>query len=527
MRRSAGLYVLMVAGLVLGLGALGITWAATDQTSTLAQRLASSGSSLSVTNDGSTAVWTAAFDAAVVNEKDVQLQVKDLKTRLTYTENGQTMPVANWQDEASWRTIGIATLHDGKADFAVEHPLGVEHEYRAVINPGPSALTTQTVTYAAPRLHVEDTLPTLYLDTNDGAKIDSKVASWEGRVQVVAGTDPQCATTEPLLAKLSGRGNSTWEMEKPGLNINLDKKAGLCGLAPGKKWALIASYYDRSLLRTSVAMHLGQQLDGLAWTPHTVPVDLYVNGEYRGLYQLVERLAISTGRIDIDEIGNDDPAVDWNAAPAVTGGYLVEWDSRADGENVIELNTRGHLVIHEPANEAAGTGVTVEQLTYIKDYLLTADAALDADTFTDPDVGWRHYIDERSAVDYFIVQEYVKNIDGNFNTSVYMYKERDTAAGPGKLHLGPLWDFDESMGAPGVVVARLQPLPPESDPDDRGRNVVGSTQCRPRVPGRSGHALAGVAPGLRGTARVHRRREHADLERSSRQFRALERGRAP
>ena len=186
-------------------------------------------------------------------------------------------------------------------------------------------------------------------------------------MQVVAGTDPQCATTEPLLAKLSGRGNSTWEMEKPGLNINLDKKAGLCGLAPGKKWALIASYYDRSLLRTSVAMHLGQQLDGLAWTPHTVPVDLYVNGEYRGLYQLVERLAISTGRIDIDEIGNDDPAVDWNAAPAVTGGYLVEWDSRADGENVIELNTRGHLVIHEPANEADGTGVTVEQLTYIKD----------------------------------------------------------------------------------------------------------------------------------------------------------------
>lgn len=446
--RSLGLYLLLVVGLALGVLSMGITYAASDENSTLAQRLASSGSKLTVTNDGTVAVWEAHFDAAVITDNQVQLQVKQIKTKLTYTSNGQIHPVANWADQAAWKTIGIAQLEDGVATFRIEQPLGVGHDYRAVVNPGPGELTTGSVAYAATRERVNDGLPTLYVDTNDGSKVDSKDTSWEGRLTIAAPDGSECASTEPLLTKVSGRGNSTWDFEKVGLNLNLDKKAGLCGLPASKKWALIANYFDRSLLRNSVAMHLGQNMDGLSWTPHNVPVDVYVNGEYRGMFDLFERVDVGPGRVDIPELKNNvtKPPTDWNAAPAVTGGYLLQWDFRAAGDHYISVNLRGNVVIEQPGNEADGSGITEAQLAYIRQYLLDADAAMDSPDLANPDTGWRHYIDERSAVDYYLLQEYVKNVDGNFNTSVFMYKDRDTADGPGKLHLGPLWDFDTAMG---------------------------------------------------------------------------------
>lgn len=183
---------------------MGITYAASDENSTLAQRLASSGSTLSVTDEGATAVWRAAFDPAVIADHAVLLQVKELKTTLTYTAKGQVQPVANWQDEEGWQTIGIATLVEGVATFAIERPLGVEHEYRAVVNPGPGELTTDTVTYAAPRQRVDDGLPTVYVDTHDGSKIDGEDAAWEGRVSVTGAKGSRCDSVGSLLTRVKG-----------------------------------------------------------------------------------------------------------------------------------------------------------------------------------------------------------------------------------------------------------------------------------------------------------------------------------
>jgi CotH protein len=67
--------------------------------------------------------------------------------------------------------------------------------------------------------------------------------------------------------------------------------------------------------------------------------------------------------------------------------------------------------------------------------------------FADPTAGWQKYIDAKSAVDYYLVNEITKNLDSNMFTSVYMYKTRDTATAPGKLFFGPAWDFDTSLGS--------------------------------------------------------------------------------
>lgn len=195
-------------------------------------------------------------------------------------------------------------------------------------------------------------------------------------------------------------------------------------------------------------MHVGQGLTGLAWTPHVVPVDVYVNGEYRGIFHLAETVEIGPDRVDIDALANTttSPATDWNAAPTVTGGYLLQWGPTAEGDHTVSVNARGTVAIAEPGLATDGTGITQAQLEYITGYLQAADAAIDSPDLANPETGWRRYLDEESAVDYYLAQEYLKEIDGRVSTSVYMYKERDSAQGPGKLHLGPLWDYDMAMG---------------------------------------------------------------------------------
>ena len=77
--------------------------------------------------------------------------------------------------------------------------------------------------------------------------------------------------------------------------------------------------------------------------------------------------------------------------------------------------------------------------------------AVFANNFADPNNGWRKYIDEKSFIDWYLVQELTKNLDSNMYTSVNMYKTRDTVVNgvtvPGKLYFGPLWDFDTAMGS--------------------------------------------------------------------------------
>lgn len=459
MIRSRGLFVLLVVGMVMGVGTLGLAWSATAVRPAAsagadagAGRTEQVGGSLSVVDSGSTSAWTARFDPGLVTGHRVSLQLKAIPTKMTRARNGQTLPVRNWVEKAAWQTVAIADPDaSGVVTFRFDHPLGVEHTYRAEIDLGESQVVTNVVSYAAPRATKDTGLATIYLDTNDGSLIDSNEDAWEGRVSLAPDAAGTCAPVEPVRARLAGRGNSTWLFDKQPYNINLDKARSLCGMPAAKKWALLAEFYDRSLLRTTVAMHIGQGLSGLAWTPHTVPVDFYLNGEYQGLYTLIERIDIHENRLAIDQLKNEDeattPPTDWNAEPTITGGYLLSWDYRRDTPYYFDVGARGSVSLEDPADGDKGTSVTPQQLAYIKDYLTAADAALFSPDFTDPSRGWRAYLDERSAVDAYLAYEFTKAVDGNMNASVYLYKTRDGADGPGKLHLGPLWDFDMSMGS--------------------------------------------------------------------------------
>ena len=399
---------------------------------------------LTVANSGTSAVWRADFAAAGAG-RSVQFQKRTIVTTVT-TE----------VTTATWVSIGTATANSsGVATLTVSNPLEVSHLYRAVINvtsatPG----VTNLVTYAAPRATKGTGLATVYVDTNEGATVNSKDIDWEGRFTITAGppagtSATGCTAQTDLVMKISGRGNYTWTLDKKPYKIGLDKKKNLCGMGEAKKWALIANHYDRSLLRNTVAMKIAQGFDGLAYTPDSVPVDVYVNGSYQGQYTLMERVNVGTSRVEIDELKDNQTGLN-NTAPNITGGYLLEWDFRQGADHNFQVGGSGWVGIAEPENEVDGSGITSAQINWISNYVNQADTTLFSSNFADPTNGWRKYIDEKSVVDFYLMQELTKNLDANLYTSVYMYKTRDKVVNgvtvPGKLFFGPVWDFDTSMG---------------------------------------------------------------------------------
>jgi hypothetical protein len=210
-------------------------------------------------------------------------------------------------------------------------------------------------------------------------------------------------------------------------------------MGKSKKWAAVANHYDKSLLRNSVANNVGSKLSKLAWTPTAKPVDFFVNGSYRGSYILSERVTIDDNRVNIPELKG--PADD--GASTITGGYLLEWDFRKGADkNVYVGSNSGWVGIKEPEDPGKPDGITSKQVSYINGYLDQTDKALMGSGFKSDSTGWKKYIDQASAVDYYIGMELMKPVDGNMWASVYMYKQRN-----GKLFFGPLWDFDLAMGS--------------------------------------------------------------------------------
>ncbi len=235
--------------------------------------------------------------------------------------------------------------------------------------------------------------------------------------------------TAPYSLRIKGRGNSTWGMPKKPYKIKLDSKAKILGLPTAKEWVLLANYSDKTLMRTSTVFNLGRKI-GADFTPPSIPVEVIINGEHLGSYLLTEQMEVGTDRIDITELDEEDIT-----ANKITGGYLLELDQRLDEDFWFRTQKNLPFTIKSPED------ITSAQLTYIKNYIQDTETAIFSSNFTDPENGYAKYINVNSFISWFLVEELVKNQDSKGYSSMYYYKDRD-----GKLGMGPLWDFDLSMG---------------------------------------------------------------------------------
>lgn len=292
---------------------------------------------------------------------------------------------------------------------------------------------------AVDAVYVVPVLPVVRIDTDGAAPVLDK----ENYVRSTVSIDPNGSGFAAFTgtAGIRGRGNSTWNQAKKPYKIKLDDKSELLGMAREKDWVLLANALDRSQLRTYAAGELGRATD-LEWTPDSEWVEVVLNGEYLGVYQLAEQVEVKSRRLDIAEMEPEDVA-----GEALTGGYLLEIDARLEENAEPGFRTARNVpvVIKEP------DPAQPEQFRYIRNHVQQFEDLLYSPGFADPATGYRSMLDVDSFIDWYLVEELTKNQDGLFSSS-YFYKDRNEL-----LQFGPLWDFDMSMGTTRGVV------PPEPE----------------------------------------------------------------
>lgn len=277
------------------------------------------------------------------------------------------------------------------------------------------------------------------------------------------------------LKKIKGRGNSTWTKSKKPFNITLDSKEKLLGMNKGKKFSLLANYQEGTLMRNRLLYDMADEV-GLNYSPDSRFVEFYVNGSYKGSYQMSEKVELGkdnmvkitdleknteekaievTGDPDYDVYGiyeteEHQVQADYNGGkiyyydiPAeynpddITGGYLFECDTKANSAgdwNKFETPKGQVVTVKSPA------AMTEAQVKYLYDYYVAMETAVYGTTDT-----YKNYMDIESVAKAYMIAEVGKNIDGGI-TSTDFYKDAATGQNGGKISGGPVWDYDCAIG---------------------------------------------------------------------------------
>ncbi len=212
------------------------------------------------------------------------------------------------------------------------------------------------------------------------------------------------------------RGNSTSSGAKQPYNIKFETKQNVFGLGNSKKWYLLANMYDKTQLRNALAYTLAQEI-GMDYVQNSVFVELYLNGEYRGLYQLCESIGTGGSRVDLDVENNE---------------FLFEyepWPQYSNPEWFVTPRYNIILGFNDPEYP------TAEQRAYLDEFFTNAEKAIASSDYDEI----CKYIDVGSFVDAFIVQEFFKQVDYATSSTRFYIKD-------GLLYEGPVWDFDLSSG---------------------------------------------------------------------------------
>ena len=205
-------------------------------------------------------------------------------------------------------------------------------------------------------------------------------------------------------------------------------------------WILYAPYTDKSLIRNVLTYHLGNKLGH--WSPRTQLCELILNNEYQGVYVFMEKIKINPGRVDIHENTYSDTQNN-----SLTGGYIFKIDKTTEGGviiwnspyNSIPFNAAIRYQMHDPDyNDMHPT-----QLDYLESIVTEWETKLQSNQFDDPVDGYRKYIDVESFIDFMLINELSKNVDG-YRISTFLHKQRFSEGN--KIVAGPLWDFNLGFG---------------------------------------------------------------------------------
>jgi len=240
------------------------------------------------------------------------------------------------------------------------------------------------------------------------------------------------------------RGNSTQGFDKKTYSLELrtatnqDTSVNLFDMGGEEDWILHAMVIDKSQLRIPMSFYLAQQMGQYAseWKY----VELIINGDYRGIYILVEKIKRDNDRVDIAKLDEDDLAGD-----SLTGGYILrmDWLDNPQGFES-NYNSQGGNPMFFQWYYPKASKIKPQQAVYIQDWMAEFEEALYANDYINS-LGNRYtdYIDLNSFTDFLLINEFSKNSDG-YKLSSYVHKDKDSKGG--KLVAGPIWDFDQTYG---------------------------------------------------------------------------------
>ena len=236
------------------------------------------------------------------------------------------------------------------------------------------------------------------------------------------------------------RGSSSQDLPKKGYKVTTlladnvtNNNVALLGMPAENDWILNGLAFDPSLIRDYLAYNLSRQMGNYA--PRTQYCEVLINGEYKGLYLLQEKIKADSNRVNILKITTTDISGD-----NLSGGYITKADKTTGGDPVawttIAYNGQDVNYIHDlPKPE----DVTTEQNNYIFTQFTNLQTALTSNNLTLLN-GYPTRIDIPSFVDFMISNDFAANADG-YQLSTYFHKDRK-----GKLRAGPIWDFNLTWG---------------------------------------------------------------------------------
>ena len=218
------------------------------------------------------------------------------------------------------------------------------------------------------------------------------------------------------------------------------QKTALLGMPKDNTWVLLAPYIDRSLLRDVLVWQLARPY--FDYTPSCRYCELVLDGIYYGIYILAENIRKGKNRLNLN-----DPGL---SGDELTGGYQLQIDRNNEPYftstyKAVDSNGKAYSYynkIYFQYKHPDYEEMAPEQIAYIQHRVQQMEDALASDDFTNPDTGYRQYLDPMSFIDQQLSQEITGNVDG-YRLSTNIYKHRDSQDARFKT---ALWDFDLAFG---------------------------------------------------------------------------------
>ena len=376
--------------------------------------------------------------------------------------NGERVAEANAPEQPAFHSAATAGHEaNGQENFTIEDAVSVlnvgdnllaVHAFNVNLTSSDFLINVEAIAKKNPFQNFEySNLPVVYINTGgkaipDNPKIDARM----GIIYHGVGETHQLNESfndydGNIGIEVRGSSSRSWPKQQYAIETRdatgANNNVSLMGLPAENDWILNAPFIDRSFLRNVLAYDLFRRMGRYA--SRTRYCELFLNGEYRGIYILMEKIKRDRNRVDIAAL--DSTEIE---GEPLTGGYIIKVD-KTDGDN-----TEGFFSKHLPAGDSnrnvyyqyhypVFADLLPEQRDYIQNYMANFENVMAGSDYDDPTMGYPAWLNVESFIDFFLVSELGKNVD-SYRLSSYLHKDRD--GNDSRLHAGPLWDYNLAFG---------------------------------------------------------------------------------